>query len=91
MHQLQLIIEFTGTPSLEDTEYIANEKAKAWIRSISYRPPQSLTRLFPRASPEALIYSVRCHIQSSQANQCSRSLATSLLAALARSFGRAGR
>lgn len=54
MHQLHLIIDILGTPSMEDTEYIASEKAKRYIRSLESRPRVPLQSLYPNASPDAL-------------------------------------
>ena len=54
MDQLQLILDCLGTPSHADSEYIASEKAKAFIRSLSYRPPIPLAQLLPNATPLAL-------------------------------------
>mmetsp|Transcript_6478 Transcript_6478/g.11940 ORF Transcript_6478/g.11940 Transcript_6478/m.11940 type:complete len:390 (+) Transcript_6478:62-1231(+) len=54
MNQLHLIISKLGTPSLEDTEYIANEKAKAYVRSLAYQKGVPLRELYPHASEQAL-------------------------------------
>jgi len=54
MHQLHLIIKILGTPSLEDTEYIANAKAKAYVRSLKFEEGKSFRVLFPNASDQAL-------------------------------------
>jgi len=54
MHQLHLIIDILGTPSHADTEYIASEKAKQYIRSLPPKRGVPFRQLFPRASPAAL-------------------------------------
>ena len=54
MHQLHLIIDILGTPSYEDTEYIASEKAKRYIRSLEVRPRVPFEKLFPHAPPVAI-------------------------------------
>jgi len=54
MHQLHLIIDTLGTPSYDDTEYIASEKAKAYIRSLPFKKKVQLPKLFPKAPPLAL-------------------------------------
>eukprot|EP00455_Lapot_gusevi_P000142 TRINITY_DN1005_c0_g1_i3.p1 TRINITY_DN1005_c0_g1~~TRINITY_DN1005_c0_g1_i3.p1 ORF type:complete len:288 (-),score=43.21 TRINITY_DN1005_c0_g1_i3:130-993(-) len=53
MHQLHLILDILGTPSHEDAEYIASEKAKRYIRSLEPRPKVPFERLFPHATPQA--------------------------------------
>lgn len=54
MHQLHLIIDTLGTPSYEDTEYIASEKAKAYIRSLPYKKKVNYRAMFPKAPELAL-------------------------------------
>lgn len=54
MHQLHLIIETLGSPSYEDTEYIASEKAKAYIRQLPYKKKISFKKMFPKAPELAL-------------------------------------
>jgi len=54
LHQLHLILDVLGTPSMEDTEYIASPKAKAYIRALKPRPKIPFRALFPNASENAL-------------------------------------
>jgi serine/threonine protein kinase len=54
MHQLSCIINVLGTPSYEDTEYIASEKAKAYIRSLPYKKKVNYRTMFPKAPELAL-------------------------------------
>lgn len=54
MNQLHKIIDTLGTPSYEDTEYIASEKAKAYIRSLPYKKKVNYRALFPKAPELAL-------------------------------------
>jgi serine/threonine protein kinase len=54
MHQLHLIIEILGSPTYEDTEYIASDKAKAYIRQLPKKERIPFEKLFPRAPPLAL-------------------------------------
>jgi serine/threonine protein kinase len=51
--QLMCILNVLGKPCHEDTEYIANEQAKAYIRSLPERAPIPFTQIFPNASPAA--------------------------------------
>ncbi len=52
--QLHLIIDTLGTPSYADTEYIASEKAKAYIRSLPYKKRVNYRALYPNAPELAL-------------------------------------
>lgn len=54
MHQLHMVVDVLGTPSHADTEYIASEKAKAYIRSLPFKPRVDFRTLFPKAPPLAL-------------------------------------
>lgn len=54
MDQLHRIIETLGTPSHSDTEYIASEKAKAYIRSLPFKPKCNYRQMFPAAPDLAL-------------------------------------
>ena len=54
MDQLHRIIETLGTPSHGDTEYIASEKAKAYIRSLPFKPKCNYRQMFPAAPDLAL-------------------------------------
>ena len=59
MHQLHLILDFLGSPSAEDTQHIANDNARRYIRQLPDKRGQSIPRLFSRASPDA------CHLLQS--------------------------
>ena len=59
MHQLHLILDFLGSPSAEDTQHIANDNARRYIRQLPEKKGQSIQRLFSLASPEA------CHLLQS--------------------------
>jgi len=54
LFQLHLIIDTLGTPSYEDTEYIASEKAKAYIRSLPYKKRVNWRAMYPNAPELAL-------------------------------------
>ena len=53
MHQLHLILDFIGSPSLDDTLHIANDNARNYIRSLPERRGVSIAKMFPRASEAA--------------------------------------
>mmetsp|Transcript_6409 Transcript_6409/g.15483 ORF Transcript_6409/g.15483 Transcript_6409/m.15483 type:complete len:401 (-) Transcript_6409:178-1380(-) len=54
LDQLLLVIKILGTPSREDTEYIASEKAKEYVRNLAFQPGVPLNKLYPHASSSAL-------------------------------------
>ena len=56
MHQLHLILDFLGSPSVEDTAHIANDNARRYIRQLPDKKGQSIHKVFSRASPDA------CHL-----------------------------
>jgi serine/threonine protein kinase len=51
LHQLHLIMDTLGTPSWEDTEYIASPKAKGYVRGLPPRPKVPFRVRLPHASP----------------------------------------
>ena len=59
MHQLHLILDFLGSPSADDTQHIANDNARRYIRQLPDKKGQSIQRVFARASPDA------CHLLQS--------------------------
>jgi len=54
LHQLHLIIDILGTPSYEDTEYIASPKAKSYVRSLPFKKKIPLRKIYPHASDLAI-------------------------------------
>eukprot|EP00466_Bigelowiella_natans_P016086 jgi/Bigna1/135804/aug1.31_g10512 len=54
MNQIHLIIKVLGTPSKEDTEYIASAKAKAYVRNFPLQAGIPFRKLYPHATNEAL-------------------------------------
>lgn len=54
MDQLHRIVDTLGTPSYEDTEYIASDKARAYIRSLPYKKKVNYRAMFPKAPDLAL-------------------------------------
>lgn len=47
MHQLQLIINMLGTPSEEDLGFVTSEKAKTFLKSMSFRNPTEFSTIYP--------------------------------------------
>lgn len=54
MDQLHRIVDTLGTPSYEDTEYIASERAKQYIRSLPFKKRVNFRTMFPKAPDLAL-------------------------------------
>lgn len=60
MNQLHYIIDILGSPSYEDTEYIINDKARAYVRQLPFRKRVTFSKLFPHASETCLDLLQRC-------------------------------
>ncbi|KAI0002040.1 CMGC/MAPK protein kinase [Russula vinacea] len=53
-HQLDLILDVIGTPSLEEFYAITSRRSRDYIRSLPIRKRRPFTALFPQASVEAI-------------------------------------
>ncbi|ORZ38406.1 mitogen-activated protein kinase [Catenaria anguillulae PL171] len=53
-HQLSLILDMLGTPSLEDFNAIKSRRARDYIRSLPFKKKRSFAQEFPRANPNAV-------------------------------------
>ena len=53
MDQLHLILNFVGSPSVDDSAHIQNVNARHYIRNLPPRPGKSVRELFPLASDAA--------------------------------------
>ena len=53
--QIQIIIDFIGTPEEEDIECIPNERTKSLIKKFAKKMPKSFEREFPEADPEGIL------------------------------------
>ncbi|KAI9216121.1 kinase-like domain-containing protein [Blastocladiella britannica] len=53
-HQLSLILDVLGTPSLEDFNAIKSRRARDYIRSLPFKKKQPFSTLFPRANRHAV-------------------------------------
>ncbi|GAA0141665.1 non-receptor serine/threonine protein kinase [Lithospermum erythrorhizon] len=54
LNQLKLIINILGSKKEEDLEFIDNQKARNYIKSLPYTPGSPLSRLYPNAHPLAI-------------------------------------
>lgn len=53
-HQLDLILEIIGTPTLDEFYSITSRRSRDYVRTLPIRKRRSFTALFPKASPEAI-------------------------------------
>ena len=53
-HQLDLILDVIGTPTLEEFYGITSRRSRDYIRALPIRKRRPFTALFPKASPEAI-------------------------------------
>jgi mitogen-activated protein kinase 1/3 len=53
-HQLDLILDVIGTPTLEEFYGITSRRSRDYIRSLPIRKRRPFTALFPQASVEAI-------------------------------------
>lgn len=53
-HQLELIIDFCGTPTPEEIERIREPRARAVLTGLAHRVPQDIRQMYPNVEPLAL-------------------------------------
>lgn len=53
-HQLSLILDVLGTPTLDEFYAINSRRSRDYIRAMPFRKRKDFSKLFPKASPEAL-------------------------------------
>ncbi|KAJ7200059.1 kinase-like domain-containing protein [Mycena rebaudengoi] len=59
-HQLSLILDVLGTPSIDDFYDISSQRSREYIRSLPFRKKRSFAALFPNANPGALDLMEKC-------------------------------
>jgi serine/threonine protein kinase len=52
--QMNLIFDVCGTPTEDDYDFISNEKALEYIKSLKPKPKVPLTEVYPKANPVAM-------------------------------------
>ena len=50
-HQLSIILDVLGTPSIDDFYAITSHRSKEYIRALPFRKKKNFTQLFPKANP----------------------------------------
>lgn len=59
-HQLSLILDILGTPSIDDFYAISSPRSREYIRALPFRKKKPLTTLFPNANPLAIDLMEKC-------------------------------
>lgn len=59
-HQLSLILEILGTPSLDDFYAINSARSREYIRALPFRKRKNFSQLFPNANPLAVDLLEKC-------------------------------
>jgi mitogen-activated protein kinase 1/3 len=66
-HQLTLILDMLGTPTLDEFYAITTRRSRDYIRALPFRKKKSFQTIFPNANPLAidfltktLVYSFTC-------------------------------
>ncbi|KAB5590774.1 Mitogen activated protein kinase [Ceratobasidium theobromae] len=59
-HQLSLILEVLGTPSLDDFYAINSARSREYIRALPFRKKKNFAQLFPNANPLAVDLLEKC-------------------------------
>ena len=50
-HQLSIILDILGTPSLDDFYAITSQRSREYIRALPFRKKKPFSTLFPTANP----------------------------------------
>lgn len=50
-HQLSIILDILGTPSLDDFYAITSQRSREYIRALPFRKKKPFNSLFPNANP----------------------------------------
>ena len=66
-HQLDLILDVIGTPTLEEFYGITSRRSRDYIRSLPIRKRRPFTALFPHASVEAIDFLNKTLVNSTRA------------------------
>jgi len=59
-HQLSIILDVLGTPSLDDFYAITSPRSREYIRALPFRKKRPFSALFPNANPLALDLMEKC-------------------------------
>ncbi|KAF8237506.1 Pkinase-domain-containing protein [Tricholoma matsutake] len=59
-HQLSIILDVLGTPSIDDFYAITSHRSKEYIRALPFRKKKNFAQLFPKANPLAIDLMEKC-------------------------------
>ena len=59
-HQLSLILDILGTPSLDDFYAITSPRSREYLRALPFRKKRPFITLFPDANPQAVDLLEKC-------------------------------
>ncbi|KAI0739228.1 mitogen activated protein kinase-like protein [Daedaleopsis nitida] len=59
-HQLSIILDILGTPSLDDFYAITSQRSREYIRALPFRKKKPFSTLFPSANPLAIDLMEKC-------------------------------
>ncbi|CDO76781.1 hypothetical protein BN946_scf184978.g10 [Trametes cinnabarina] len=59
-HQLSIILDVLGTPSLDDFYAITSQRSREYIRALPFRKKKPFSTLFPNANPLAIDLMEKC-------------------------------
>ncbi|KAF9021609.1 Pkinase-domain-containing protein [Hymenopellis radicata] len=59
-HQLSIILDILGTPSIDDFYAISSSRSREYIRALPFRKKKSFASLFPKANPLAIDLMEKC-------------------------------
>ncbi|KAF8956253.1 kinase-like domain-containing protein [Flammula alnicola] len=59
-HQLSLILETLGTPSIDDFYAINSQRSREYIRALPFRRKKNFSQMFPNANPLAIDLMEKC-------------------------------
>ncbi|RDB30603.1 Mitogen-activated protein kinase CPK1 [Hypsizygus marmoreus] len=59
-HQLSIILDILGTPSIDDFYAITSARSKEYIRALPFRKKKNFQQLFPKANPLAIDLMEKC-------------------------------
>lgn len=59
-HQLSLILDILGTPSLDDFYAITSQRSREYLRALPFRKKRPFSTLFPEANPLAVDLLEKC-------------------------------
>lgn len=68
-HQLTLILDVLGTPTLDEFYAITTRRSRDYIRALPFRKRKPFTQLFPNANPLAIDFLTRSLVSVIQATQ----------------------